>query len=86
MNVGASVFSKNRNWPQDVQQTRINPDTGEAQDIAGQGFYDGRGKIIGMAGDNNTVWEEESSRLVELGPDHEDVIVAHRVTRKEAYQ
>jgi len=57
-----------------VQHTRIDPDTGDSQDITGQGFYDGRGKIIGIAGDNYTVREEKSNRLVEVGPHPEDVI------------
>ena len=74
MKVGDWVFFKTRNWPKDVQHTRIDPDTGEGKDITGQGFYDGRGKIIGIAGTNITVREEKSNRLVEVGPDPEDEI------------
>jgi hypothetical protein len=74
MKVGDWVFFKTRNWPKDVRATRIDPETGEGQDITGQGFYDGRGKIIGIAGDNYTVREEKSNRLVEVGPDPDDVI------------
>ena len=62
MKVGDWVFFKTRNWPKDVQHTRIDPATGESKDIAGQGFYDGRGKIIGIAGSNITVREEKSNR------------------------
>ena len=50
MKVGDWVSFKTRNWPKEVQRTRIDPDTGESKDITGQGFYDGRGKIIGIAG------------------------------------
>ncbi len=74
MKVGDWVFFKTRNWPKDVQYTRIDPETGEAQDVTGQGLYDGRGKIIGIAGNKYTVREEKSNRLVEVGPDPEDVI------------
>jgi hypothetical protein len=74
MNVGDWVFFKTRNWPKDVRHTRIDPETSESKDITGQGFYEGRGKIIGIAGDNYTVREEKSNRLVEVGPHPEDVI------------
>jgi len=74
MKVGDWVFFKTRNWPKDVQHTRIDPATGETQDITGQGFYDGRGKIVGIAGDNYTVREEKSNRLVKIGPSPDDVI------------
>ena len=74
MKVGDWVFFKTRNWPRDVQHTRIDPARGGSQDITGQGSYDGRGKIIGIAGDNYTVCEEKSDRLVEVGPDPDDMI------------
>lgn len=74
MKVGDWVFFKTRNWPKDVQHTRIDPATGESQDITGQGFYAGRGKIIGVAGENFTVREEKSNRLVEVGPHPDDEI------------
>jgi hypothetical protein len=74
MEAGDWVFFKTRNWPRGVQYTRIDPATDEREDITGQGFYSGRGKIVGIAGDNYTVREEKSNRLVEVGPDPEDVI------------
>jgi hypothetical protein len=74
MKLGDWVFFKTRNWPRDVRATRIDPATGESEDISGQGFYDGRGRIIGIAGDNYTVREEKSDRLVEVGPHPDDMI------------
>ena len=70
---GGPIFGEH-NWPKDVKYTRLDPATGESTDITGEGFYDGRGKIIGIAGNNYTVREEKSYRLVEVGPDPEDVI------------
>jgi hypothetical protein len=74
MKVGDWVFFKTHNWPKDVRYTSTDPATGETKDITGQGLYEGRGKIIGVAGDNYTVREEKSDRLVEVGPNPEDVI------------
>ena len=74
MKVGDWVFFKTRNWPKGVQVTHFNPATGEQKDVTGQGLYQGRGKIIGIAGDNITVREEKSNRLVEVGPHPADVI------------
>ncbi len=74
MNVGDWVFFKTRNWPKDVQVTRIDLETGDAEDKTGQGFYQGRGKIVGIAGENYTVREGKSNRLVEVGPHPEDEI------------
>jgi hypothetical protein len=74
MKVGDWVFFKTRNWPKDVRYTGIDTATGETKDITGQGLYERRGKIIGIAGDNYTVREEKSNQLVEVGPDPEDVI------------
>lgn len=47
MNVGDWVFFKTRNWPKDVQVTRIDLETGDSEDATGQGLYQGRGKIVG---------------------------------------
>ena len=74
MKVGDWVFFKTRNWPKGVQVTHFNPATGEQKDVTGQGLYQGRGKIIGIAGNNITVREEKSNRLVEVGPNPADVI------------
>jgi len=74
MNVGDWVFFKTRNWPKDVQVTRIDLETGDSEDATGQGLYQGRGKIVGIAGDNYTVREEKTHRLVEVGPHSEDEI------------
>jgi len=74
MKTGDWVFFKTRNWPKDVQHFRLDPATGKSLDVSGQGFYDGRGKIIGIAGSNVTVREEKSNRIVEVGPHPEDVI------------
>ena len=72
MNVGDWVCFRTRNWPKDVRHAGIDPATGESKDITGEGSYQGRGKIIGIAGDNITVREEKSNRLVEVGPHPED--------------
>ena len=74
MKVGEWVFFKTRNWPKDERLTRIDSDTGEAMDITGEGLYQGRGQIIGIAGGNYTVREEKTSRLVEVGPHPDDEI------------
>ena len=74
MKIGDWVFFKTRNWPKGVQYTRIDPATGKGTDITGQGFYSGRGKVIGIAGSNTTVREEKSNRIVEVGPDPDDEI------------
>jgi hypothetical protein len=74
MNVGDWVFFKTCNWPEDVQRTKIDSATGEAMDTMGQGLYSGRGKIVGIAGDNYTVREEKTNRLVEVGPHPDDQI------------
>jgi hypothetical protein len=58
MKVGAWVFFKTRNWPKGVRITHVDAATGEKTDVTGQGFYQGRGKIIGIAGDNITVREQ----------------------------
>ena len=74
MNVGDWIFFKTGNWPKDVQATRIDLETGDSENTTGQGLYQGRGKIVGIAGDNYTVREEKSNRLVEVGPHPEDEI------------
>jgi len=74
MDVGDWVFFKTRNWPKDVRSTRIDPATGKATDVTGQGLYSGQGKIVGMAGANFTVREEKSDRLVEVGSHPDDQI------------
>lgn len=74
MKVGDWVFFKTRNWPKNVQVTHVDAATGESRDVTGQGLYQGRGKIIGIAGGNITVREEKSNRLVEVGPHPADVI------------
>ncbi len=74
MKVGDWVFFKTRNWPKGVRITRVDSATGKKNDVTGKGFYQGRGKIIGVAGDNITVREEKSNRIVEVGPHPEDVI------------
>jgi len=74
MKVGDWVFFKTRNWPQDVRTTQVDFATGGTKDVTGEGLYQGRGKIIGMAGGNITVREEKTNRLVEVGPHPEDVI------------
>ena len=74
MNVGDWVFFETRNWPKDVRSTKFDPATGEVSDVTGQGLYSGRGKIVGIAGDNYTVREEKTNRLVEVGPHPDDQI------------
>jgi len=74
MNVGDWVFFKTCNWPEDVRITKFDSATGEAMDVTGQGLYSGRGKIVGIAGDNYTVREEKTNRLVEVGPHPDDQI------------
>ena len=74
MNVGDWVFFKTCNWPEDVRNTEFDSATGEVVDITGQRLYSGRGKIVGIAGDNYTVREEKTNRLVEVGPHPDDQI------------
>ena len=74
MNIGDWVFFETCNWPKDVRSTKFDPATGEATDVTGQGAYSGRGKIVGIAGDNYTVREEKTDRLVEVGPHSDDQI------------
>ena len=74
MKIGDWVFFKTRNWPKGVQYTRIDPTTGKSTDVTGQGLYSGRGKVIGIAGGNIRVREEQSNRLVEVGPDPGDLV------------
>ena len=74
MKVGDWVFFKTRNWPKYVRMTHVAPATGEERDVTGHGLYAGRGKIVGIAGNNITVREETTHRLVEVGPHPEDVI------------
>ena len=75
MDVGDWVSFKTRNWPKDVRSARFVAATDEATDgTEGQGVYSGRGKIIGIAGDNYTVREEKTNRLVEVGPHPDDQI------------
>jgi predicted translation initiation factor SUI1 len=50
LKVGDWVFFKTRNWPKDVQVTRIDLETGESDDATRQGLYQGRGRIVGIAG------------------------------------
>ena len=52
MKVGNWVFFKTRNWPKDVHTTHIDLATGKTKNITGQGLYQGRGKIVGIAGSN----------------------------------
>ena len=59
MNVGDWVFFKTCNWPEDVRHTKFDSATRKVTDATGQGLYSGRGKIIGIAGDNYTVREEK---------------------------
>jgi hypothetical protein len=73
MNVRDWVFFKTRNWPKDVRATKINS-KGRTEDVTGQGLYEGRGKIVGIVGNNITVREEKTNRSVEVGPHPEDVI------------
>ena len=68
MNVGDWVFFKTRNWPKDASITQCDFSTGETRDLTGQGLYQGRGKVIGIAGGNITVREEKTNRLVDVRP------------------
>ena len=74
MKVGDWVFFKTRNWPSDVRIVSTELATGKMKDITGKDRYQGRGKIIGIAGDNYTVREEKTNRLVEVGPHPDDEI------------
>lgn len=66
MKVGDWVFFRTRNWPSDVRVIKFEV-TGRTADVTGEGLYSGRGRIVGIAGGNDTVREEETDRLVEVG-------------------
>lgn len=73
MKVGDWVFFRTRNWPSDVRVIKLEVDGGTA-DMTGEAFYSGRGRIVGIAGNNYTVREEKTDRIVEVGPHPEDRI------------
>lgn len=73
MNVGDWVFFRTRNWPSDVRAIKSEA-TGETANVTGEGFYSGRGRIVGIAGANYTVREETTDRIIEVGPHPEDMI------------
>ena len=65
MKIGDWVFFKTRNRPKDS-------DTGEAVHVTDDGLHTGRGKIVGIVGDNVTVREEKTEFLVDVGPHPDD--------------
>ena len=65
MKIGDWVFFKTRNWPKGSV-------TDEAVHVTDEGLYTGRGKIVGIVGDNVTVREEMTDFLVEVGPHPDD--------------
>lgn len=67
MRIGDWVFFKTRNWPQDSV-----PD--EAELGFGERLYTGRGKIVGIVGNNVTVCEENANCLVEVGSHPDDQV------------
>ena len=67
MKIGDWVLFTTRNWPKDSV-----PD--EAELGFGQGLYTGRGKIVGIVGNNVTVCEENTNCLVEVGPHPDDQV------------
>ncbi len=73
MKVGDWVSFETRNWPKDVRTVKFDA-TGGTADVNGEGLYSGRGRIVGIAGANYTVREEETDRLVEVGPHPDDRI------------
>jgi hypothetical protein len=68
MKIGDWVYFKTRNWPKDSV-----PD--EAERDSDEGLYTGRGKIVGIAGDNVTVREEMTDFLVEVGLHPDDQLL-----------
>ena len=60
MKVGDRVSFKSRMWPETVLCVEFNSATGEYRDVTGQGLYCGRGRIVGIDGDNYTVREEKT--------------------------
>ncbi len=65
MKIGDWVYFKTRNWPKDSAIDEADHDSDE-------GFYTGRGKIVGIVGNNVTVREEATDFLVEVGPHPDD--------------
>lgn len=54
--------------------TRKDSDADDAVHVTGEGLYTGRGQIVGIVGNNITVREETTNRLVEVGPHPDDQI------------
>ena len=65
MKIGDWVFFKTHNWPKGSV-------TGESAHVPDEGLYSGRGKIVGIVGNNVTVREEKTNSLVEVGPHPDD--------------
>ena len=59
MRIGDWVFFKTRNWPKGSV-------TGESAHVPDEGLYSGRGKVVGIVGNNVTVREEKTSSSVNL--------------------
>ena len=74
MKVGDRVSFKSRMWPETVLCVEFPSATGECRDVTGQGLYCGRGRIVGIDGDNYTVREEKSGYFVEVGSHHDEQI------------
>ena len=67
MKIGDWVYFQTRNWPKDSASVEVEHDSDE-------GLYAGRGKIVGIVGNNITVREEKTDFLVEMGPHPDDRI------------
>jgi len=48
--------------------------SGKMADVTGQRYYQGRGKVVGIAGKNYPIREEKTDRLIEVGPNSDDEI------------
>ena len=74
MKVGDWVFFKTRNWPKNVQITRVDSATGKKKGRYRPRALPGPGQDHWGRGRQHHRAEEKSNRIVEVGPHPEDVI------------
>src|SRR6516162_4668751 len=71
-NRGDWVHFSTKNWPPGVRATRFSVDQpGQAEDVTGEGLYQGRGKIVRVTDDGYLIREERRNELVQVGIDEE---------------
>jgi hypothetical protein len=69
---GDWVNFSTKNWPPGLRVTRFSVDPpGQAEDVTGEGLYQGRGKIVRVTDDGYLIREERRNELVQVGIDEE---------------